>query len=602
MCRRLIHLGNQSLIFAACAMVVAIAAPSQDAVSKISKEPQVISLFPLGGMRGAPVEIEMRGKSLKAYAVWLSAADLTARVLKVEETPAEESDPLLERTVVRIDIAAVAEPGLRMLRIVTPTGVSNAVAFNVVATRTMAEGKTPHGLPETAQLVSLPIVIDGAIGGDSESDYYAFDAAGNQDLVLEILRANPPPNPLNGTGKGDVALTLYEAGSSFFDAHRPSRLAASYAPLTMKSADEPRIAYHFAKSGRYLLEVAGNQVSYQLRIGPSVSAIAKKDAAWAERSFVRKIESGRIDSLWMRAVRAPAADASVMQSGAGGAAVVEKVAVAASLPRGLDAAAGALLPIVEETQPNDTPAQAKPAPIPSIIEGAIDLPGDRDYYKFTVKSGERLAFEIETPQTRPPQFNPLLTIYDADGKTVLTNVYKRIGRNDTFYVKTPEPKVVYTFEREGDYTLEIRDATSRFGDPKFVYRILLRPQVPHLGDVQVDQDRVNIARGEAKKLNVTTAQEEEFGGEVAVTVEGLPAGVEILPATEVKPEKGPPLDEGPKYRFRPKTETASILLLARGDAPVTEMPRFIRVVCRPVVRGVVGAPVLVKELPLMVVK
>jgi hypothetical protein len=118
----------------------------------------------------------------------------------------------------------------------------------------------------------------------------------------------------------------------------------------------------------------------------------------------------------------------------------------------------------------------------------------------------------------------------------------------------------------------------------------------------VDQDRLNIARGEAKKLNVTTAQEEEFAGDIAVTVEGLPEGVEVLPATEVKPEKGPPLDEGPKYRFRPKTETASILLMARADAQVTEMPRFVRVVCRPVVRGVVGAPVLVKELPLMVIR
>ena len=600
MFRRLIHLGNTSVIFAAWA-IAATAAWSQDSTPKISKEPEVISLFPLGGARGAPVEVELRGKSFKgAYGVWLSAADLTARVVKVEETPAEESDPLLERAVVRIDVAAGAEPGTRMLRIVTPAGVSNAVAFNVVATRTSAESKTSHGLPESAQPVTLPIVIDGAIGGDSESDYYAFDAARGEDLVMEILRASPPPNVLNGTGKGDVALTLYEAGSSFFDAHRPARLAVSYAPTAMGSSDEPRIAYHFAKSGRYLLEVAGNRVSYQVRIGPSLSAIPAKDTGWTERAFSRRIESGRIDSLWTRTVRAPAADASVMQSGAAGAAVVEKVAVAASLPRGLEA--GAVPPIVEETQPNDSPAQAKAAPIPSIIEGVIERPGDRDYYKFAVKSGERLAFEIETPQTRPPPFNPLLTIYDSDGKTVLNNVYKRIGRNDTFYVKTPEPKIIYTFEREGEYTLEMRDATSRWGDPKFAYRILLRPQVPHLGDVQVDQDRLNIARGEAKKLNVTTAQEEEFAGDIAVTVEGLPEGVEVLPATEVKPEKGPPLDEGPKYRFRPKTETASILLMARADAPVTEMPRFIRVVCRPVVRGVVGAPVLVKELPLMVVR
>jgi hypothetical protein len=601
-------LGIRHRTFVALGLAILACAPavwSQEGAPNTSREPEVTSLFPLGGLRGALVEVDVRGKSLKgAYAVWLSAADVTARISKVDEVPAdkeqEKKGTPVDRAMLQIEVQKAAEPGTRMLRFVTPNGVSNAVAFNVVSDATIAESTVSHGLPERAQAVTPPVVIDGAIGPDSESDYYSFEVSPDQELAMEILRASPPANVLNATGKGDVALTLYAAASSWFDAHRPQRLAVSFEPTALGSPAEPQIRYRFTKGGRYLIEVAGNRAAYQLRIGPATGAkMPGKESGWTERSFARVLDAGRIESLWTRTVRAPAAETRVIESGT----AAETVAVAERPPSATEPAAFSSHPLViEETQPNDSPAQAKPAPIPSLIEGAIEHPGDRDYFKFTVKSGERLAFEMETPKTTPPRFNPILTVLDGDGKVVLTSVYRRIGRNDTFYVKTPEPKVAYTFEREGEYTLEIRDATSRWGDPGFRYRILLRPQVPHLGDIQVDADRLNIARGEAKKLNVTTAQEEEFSGDIAVAVEGLPDGVDIVPATEVKPEKGPPLDEGHKTWFRPKAETASILLMARADAPLTGMPKFVRVVCRPVVRGVVGAPVLVKELPLMVVK
>ena len=239
--------------------------------------------------------------------------------------------------------------------------------------------------------------------------------------------------------------------------------------------------------------------------------------------------------------------------------------------------------------------------MPTVLEGATERPGDVDIFKFKVEAGQGLAFEIETPEKGPPFFNPRLGVFDAGDQEFLTNVYKRISRNFTFYLKTVEPKTIYTFELGGEYYLQVRDVTSRYGNPSFRYRVLIRPQAPHVGDVVVEQKQINLARGGAKKLTVTTDQEEGFAGEIALKVEGLPPGVDAVTGTEVDPDRGPPLDEGHKKRFVPKSQTAVIMLVAGEDAPLTRWPKFIRVVARPVVDGKIGPPLPLEEIPLMVV-
>ena len=117
--------------------------------------------------------------------------------------------------------------------------------------------------------------------------------------------------------------------------------------------------------------------------------------------------------------------------------------------------------------------------------------------------------------------------------------------------------------------------------------MLIRPQIPHVGELRLLEharvaldgaigklsDHVNLKVGEAKKLSVTTAQEEGFAGEIAITAEGLPEGVRLLPATEVKPDAGPHRDEGQKERYVPKTEKATLILVAAANAPLTRMPQ-----------------------------
>ena len=53
------------------------------------------------------------------------------------------------------------------------------------------------------------------------------------------------------------------------------------------------------------------------------------------------------------------------------------------------------------------------------------------------------------------------------------------------YLKAAQPKATHSFERAGEYILQVRDITSRYGNPNYRYRILVRPQIPHVGEISV---------------------------------------------------------------------------------------------------------------------
>ena len=116
-------------------------------------------------------------------------------------------------------------------------------------------------------------------------------------------------------------------------------------------------------------------------------------------------------------------------------------------------------------------------------------------------------------------------------------------------------------------------------------------------------DRINLVAGTAKKLSVRTSLEEGFDGSVMTTVQGLPPGVEVVPASETAPDDTPPLDEGDKARFLPQTSTTTLMLVARHDSPITTEPHFVRAVVTPVYPdGSLGMPLSVQSIPLMVTR
>lgn len=585
-------------------------------VTSEGAEPQALSIAPLGGQKGARLKVTLRGRSLQgAYAVRFDREGVTATVERVEELEAEgagnpsEETPKAQKLTLSFRIDRSAGTGRYRLRVVSPQGVSGPLTFLVHDLPSVAEGSSSSVQASNTQTIDVPSAINGVISQPGERDLYAVEADEGQHLRFELI-SNPSGTSMGGRagyrGGFDSVLTLYRPLGSWFEEGRLHRL--DYDDKSKANPrPNPRIEARVAQPGLYLLEVGsfynlgGDEFSYQLRVEPNTPADPQRPPAtdngsgsepWQERSFSRPIRPDHIRRIHARTVEpgnsvgaASAGNGTPSQEDANGSARTTTYST------------------VREQEPNDNSGPTAVATLPFLVEGSIDQPGDLDrLVSFRVRPGQKLSFELETPEATLPDFNPRWAVLDEAGRVVLSNVYRRVVRQALSYSKTIEPKTIHTFLRGGTYTLRVRDTTQRNGASDFRYRLLVRPQIPHAGELRVQEDRLNLVPGEAGKLTVATGQEEGFAGQILLQVEGLPPGVQALPGTDYRPETPPNLDDGPKARYMPQQGATAVMIVAAEDAPATRMPRILRIRARPVVSGKMGAPLPVGTVHLMVLE
>ena len=578
-------------------------------------EPQALSIAPLGGQRGARLEATLRGQSLQgAYAVWFDREGVTATVERVEELappgdgdPSEKS-PKAQKLTLGLRIDPSAGMGRYQLRVVSPQGVSGPLTFLVHDLPSVAESNPSSCQAPSPQPVDFPCAINGVISRPGERDLFAVRAAKGQQLRFELI-SNPSGISMGGRagyrGGFDSVLTLYRPRGSWFEQGRLHRLAYDDKSKA-KPRPNPRIETRVRQPGLYLLEVGsfynlgGAEFSYQLRVTPNGPAAPESPTStangsgpepWRERVFSRPIRPDHIRRILARTVET-GNGAGADSAGNGGPLQEE----------GSDSGPTAYS-LIGEQEPNDGDGPVPVATLPFLVEGAIDQPGDVDrLVSFRVQPGQKLSFELETPEATLPDFNPRLAVLDEAGQVVLSNVYRRVVRQALSYSKTIEPKTIHTFLQGGTYSLRVRDTTQRNGALNFRYRLLVRSQIPHAGELRVQEDRLNLVPGEAGKLTITTGQEEGFTGQILLRIQGLPPGVQALPSTDYHPETPPHLDQGPKQRYLPQQGATSVMIVAGPEAPSTRMPRILRIQARPVVSGRMGALLPVGTVHLVVLE
>ena len=579
--------------------------------------PEAISVFPLAAQQGTVFDAQVRGKKLEGlYGVWFADPGASAQIERVEPIELDiecdvrpcaadvgmgERKPVLGHLAfLKIEVDAAAKRGKHSFRLVTPRGVSNALEFVVDTQPVILEAGNDNNQAAQAQKLDIPSLIAGRMEEMGDRDFYSFDVAAGQELMFHAV-SNTTLNNYDS-----AQLTLYREAGSWFDSERPKHLVFS---------QDSRLNYTFDTPGRYFVAytsfqgVGGPDVAYRLCVGqPDARHFSKYEEQIIPPSlldklqipFQRKLESDRLQALQSRTVvEKPGA----RDSGQGKSSSATGRVGASERPSGTDTLqVPAAYSVQVEQEPNETANQALEVTLPVLVEGAIESPEDVDTFKLRIPAKAKLAFEIEGPEAVTPTFNPHVSVIDANGEEMLNNYFRKIAGDGDDWVRMIRSKVIYTFEREGDYTLQIRDVTARYGEPAFKYRILVRPQIPHVGKIEVQEDAANLVPGEASKLTIITDQEEGFGGEVVLKIEGLPRGVEALAGADVEPDTAAPFPEIHKERFVPKSKKTTIVLVTAADAPATQMPTVARITARPVVGGKLGAPWKVRDLPVMVLK
>lgn len=120
-------------------------------------------------------------------------------------------------------------------------------------------------------------------------------------------------------------------------------------------------------------------------------------------------------------------------------------------------------PTVAEKEPNNGFRQAQPVNVPQAVEGCIDRQLDVDVYRFAGKAGQQVVLELFAARCGGP-LDSLLTLFDADGKTLATS-------DDI--EGSADSRIEHTLPRDGDYFVSVMDAHDQ-GGPAHVYRLVLR--------------------------------------------------------------------------------------------------------------------------------
>ena len=607
---------------------------AKEAPENRKRNPKLLSMTPMGGHPGSSLEFQVRGEDLEGIrSVWLDCDRLTAKVTAVKEIKLEKArfsrktySPGQE-VWLQVDIAEDAAAGAHSLRLLTEWGLSGPVTLVVSDRKVAREQPDPHHDPDSAQMLELPANLNGRIGRNGEVDFYAFEVLENQELQFEVLAAGGilPGSPIH---LRDPELILYEPSQGWFqgEARRlETRVESTVFLLPVDLPVEsgilkPRLRHRFSKPGRYLAAVGslsqkgGPGHNYQLRItpvGPSSRhgqehwtryrpAHDSPLIDWRERGFGREIHPRRRQQLRARAGASldGKAGATPLEEG------TDKSGRSDAGPGGQSPPLAGY-PSFVESEPDETPNLASAISLPVILEGRIDAPGDLDHFRIAVEAGQRVAFEIQTVDRMFPDLSPWLEVLDASGQTVCSNIYRSVENNSAYWQKFLQSKTVFTFDEGGDYILRLRDLTSRQGGKGFDYRVLVRPQVPHVGVVSLaGGEHINLVPGEARTLKLTLEREEGLDQMVTLHLENLPPGVQVLPTAVPEDKSGKakgPRNEVHRDRFFPRTQEVSLTLLVEGGTPATLRPQPVRLAARVVVEGRPGQPFPVKDLFLTVV-
>jgi hypothetical protein len=122
-----------------------------------------------------------------------------------------------------------------------------------------------------------------------------------------------------------------------------------------------------------------------------------------------------------------------------------------------------------EKEPNNDQAHAQPIEFPVLLNGIIKN-NDYDYFRFTARAGQTVAFDINATRNGSP-LDPVLALLDANGA--------EIEYSDDYYI-FKDSHIVHTFDRAGTYYLRVY-GTGESGSDTSDYRLTAgeMPQVDH---------------------------------------------------------------------------------------------------------------------------
>lgn len=478
--------------------VLALVSVTTFAISAQAVEPSLGSITPYGVQRGTDVEMVFGGGRLAdAKELLFYSPGLTVKSLEATNDGS---------TKAVVSIAPDCRLGIHAVRLRTATGISNLRTFTVGNLPEVKEVE-PNNDFLVPQVIQLNVTVSGVVQNE-DVDHYVVELKKGQRLSAEL-----------------EGLRL---GNSFFDPYvailNAARFELSRSDDAALLSQDCLCSIVAPEDGKYIVQVressfGGNGAcTYRLHVGsfPRPTVAFPPGGKPGETLNVRWI--GDAGGDFTQQITLPTDGSSEFGALAQDA---QGFAPSPNVLRVID------IPSANEVEPNDAVAQASPtAAAPLAMHGILEKEGDVDFFKFTAKAGQQLDVRVYARKPLRSPLDSVLVIYNAQGGGIASN-------DDT---GGPDSYVRFNVPADGEYLISIYDQL-KAGGPDFVYRVELTEVKPALTMALPERQQYVPVTLTVPKNNrmalMAQAQRANFGGDVNVSVEGLPAGLtaEAVPMT-----------------------------------------------------------------------
>jgi hypothetical protein len=181
------------------------------------------------------------------------------------------------------------------------------------------------------------------------------------------------------------------------------------------------------------------------------------------------------------------------------------------------------LPELTEQKSNGQRRTAQQVRLPLTINGIIEKPDDKDFFKFEGLAGQQVVAEVMAHRLNSP-LDSLLKITDADGK--------QLAINDDFEDKAAglethhaDSYLRYTLPANGTYYVEVTDTAHR-GGPEYAYRLRLSSPRPDFA-LRVVPPSINVRAGSTVPVTVYAMRRDGFTNAISIALKDAPEGFRI---------------------------------------------------------------------------
>jgi hypothetical protein len=512
-------------------------------------QPKIYALQPPGAKAGTTVDVKISsGTELDGVdRLIFSHPGITAKVVADEPSRLYPQGRIQEGRF-KVTVAADVAPGIYEVRAAGYFGVTNARRF-AVSDREETMEKEPNNDPATAQEPAPGSVVNGTCDAQNY-DCYRIAAKKGQRYIAECLALR-----LDSRAQAVMAL-LDPSGREL------SRSVGS------KSRD-PLLDFTAEADGNYVIRIhdllyrGGEEYFYRFSVGTG---------PWIDYVDPPVVKPGVDNAVMVYGRNLPGGTPAEGITIDGRP--IEKLAATIKAPSVADPPVDTLLrpgdasahlmswrlgnsnpvrlllsedPIVREIEPNNSPEQAQKLQAPVVVVGRFDTRGDRDWYAFEAKKGDKLWIEVVSQRLGLP-VDPQFVLQQAgetskdlqevdDLATPLPAMQNNVEKR--YRAHSDDPAVLFTAPADGRYRIMVRDLFgSDQGDPRLFYALTLRapkadfrlvafPVESTPVDGKLSQVNCIVRRGGSDRLRVIAYRREGFDGAIRIDGEGLPAGLTV---------------------------------------------------------------------------